>query len=316
MLWPVSLLFRSLVALRRGAFKAGILSSWRSPVPVVVVGNIAVGGAGKTPLVIALCDQLTSAGYNIGIASRGFGGAVKDPANDPMIVTSESDTRLAGDEAVLIARRTGLPVVVSPGRVSAVQHLVAGHAIDCVVCDDGLQHYALDRDLEIAVVDAVYRFGNGFCLPAGPLREPVSRLKAVDFTVFSGSEAGYTLAGDELVSIADENIRQGLESLSGCTVHAVAGIASPENFYRQLQKYNIKTIDHSLGDHAAYTATDLQFDDQLPIVMTEKDMVKCGGFGLQNAWYLPVSARLNDDLEYQIISAIKSLIAKRLINAE
>lgn len=315
LLWPVSLVFRSIAFLRRFAFKKGLLSSWRSPVPVVIIGNISVGGAGKTPLVIALSELLTYAGYSIGIVTRGYGGK----SGAPVVATSSSDTSLVGDESVLIARRTGLPVVVSKSRVAAVQHLISSHSIDCVLCDDGLQHYKLERDLEIAVVDADYRFGNGFCLPSGPLREPLARLNKVDFTVYSGSdriEAGYSLVGDELVSIGDEAKRQSLEELSGSAVHAVAGIASPEKFYKHLRRYGIEVIEHPFADHAIYDRTDLEFQDNVPVVMTEKDMVKCRDFKLDSAWYLPVTASLDDELAQQISNCIEGIIAMRVNNAD
>ncbi len=312
-LWPFSLLFMLLAFIRRSAFKFGILSSWRSPVPVVVVGNITVGGAGKTPLVIALCELLKDKGFNIGVVTRGYGGT----ADAPVIVNGNTDPALAGDEPVLIAKRTGSPIVVSRNRVAAVQHLIANHSVDCVLCDDGLQHYALKRDLEIAVVDAAYRFGNRFCLPAGPLRESVSRLATVDFSVFSGSdrtEAGYSLVGSQLVNIADESVTRTLESFAGKSVHAVAGIASPANFYNYLRSFGIDTKEHTFGDHAEFSQAEIDFGDDLPVVMTEKDMVRCRGFDLENIWYLPVSACLDKALADEIISAIEELIAKRKNN--
>lgn len=318
-LWPLSLLFRLLAWIRRLAFQSGLKSSWRSPVPVVVVGNITVGGAGKTPLIIALSELLTEAGYNIGIVARGYSGKARTLGKEPISVTAQSNASLVGDEAVLIAKRTALPVVVCGNRVAAVQHLLAHQSINCVLCDDGLQHYALERDVEIVVVDAAYRFGNGFCLPAGPLREPVNRLATVDFVVFSGSDKtadGYQLVGNELVDVADETNRQPLKNLAGTTVHAVAGIASPGNFFKLLHVNGIKTIQHAFGDHALYNKNDLEFEDGLPVLMTEKDMVKCNQFGLQNTWYVPVFACLDDELEARISIHIEQLVSEREKHAD
>ncbi len=336
-LWPVSLLFQLMSVLRRLAFRSGLKSSWRSPVPVIIVGNITVGGAGKTPLVIALAEVLTREGYEVGIVTRGYGGMHTDQRNHAAItVSADSDPSIAGDEPVLIARRTGLPVVVSRSRVSAAQHLLEKQQIDCILCDDGLQHYALQRDLEIAVVDPAYLFGNGFCLPAGPLREPVSRLNTVDYTVYSGKSGGkssvqavspsktqhcqsevysYQLTGDELVSLADESNRLQLSCLSDQSVHAVAGIAAPEKFFEYLHKRGIATINHRFPDHSSYHTSDFVFDDQLPVIMTEKDSVKCRGFGLQNAWCLPVIAQLDDSFESDLLSRVAQIIAERKTHA-
>jgi len=322
-LWPLSLLFRAISSVRRIAYRSGLMVSWRSPVPVIVIGNITVGGAGKTPLVIALCDSLKEAGYSVGIVARGYGGKV----DGTMDVTLDSDVTMVGDEPLLLATRTGVPVVVSVNRVDAVKHLINHHHLDCVLCDDGLQHYALKRDIEIAVVDARYRFGNGFCLPAGPLREPVKRLAQVDFTVFSGlsrggpedepsAERGYSLVGNEIVNSGDQGIKQPLAQLAGGRVHAVAGIASPANFYKFLEARGIEPIPHSFGDHAVFVESDLQFDDDLPVVMTEKDMVKCRGFGMQNLWYLPVTACIDHDLAGKILSRIEYVVAERENNAD
>ena len=328
-LWPLSLMFRLLVWIRRLVFQSGLMQSWRSPVPVVVVGNITVGGAGKTPLVIALSKLLADYDYNVGVVTRGYGGTVDTSGAKPMSVTVESNSSIVGDEALLIAKRTGQPVVVCGNRVAAVQHLIAQHNIDCVLCDDGLQHYALERDVEIVVVDAAYGFGNGFCLPAGPLREPVSRLAKADFVVCSGSAeadveqsgvcqaaAGYQLVGSELVDIADETNRQPLEDLAGTTVHAVAGIASPDNFFELLHGSGIKTIKHAFGDHAVFSKSDLEFTDDLPVLMTEKDMVKCKKLGLQNAWYVPVFACLDDEFESRIRSHIEQVISEKRNHAD
>ena len=320
LLWPVSIVFRLVAFLRHTMYRTGLLSSWRSPVPVVVVGNITVGGAGKTPLVIALADLLAKHRYRVGIVTRGYGGSTKDV---PAVAISDSDPAVVGDESVLIASRTGLPVVVSSSRVAAVKHLIANFDIDCVLCDDGLQHYALQRDLEIVVIDSEYLFGNGFCMPAGPLREPVKRLDTVDFKIYSGNNRnmsgdlpGYSLVGSNLVNVNDESDIAPIASFSGKRVHAVAGIASPAKFYDFLRAGSIDIVQHEFSDHATYQRSDLLFNDDLPIVMTEKDKVKCSGFGLQNCWYLPVTALLDDSVAAELLMHIERVFSMRQSNAD
>jgi len=320
MLWPVSVVFRLLVSLRRTLYKAGLLSSWRSPVPVVVIGNITVGGAGKTPLVIAFSELLTERGYRVGIVTRGYGGTTNDAT---AVATPDSDPSVVGDEPVLLASRTGLPVVVSANRVAAVKHLIATFDIECVLCDDGLQHYALQRDLEVAVVDSVYRLGNCFVLPAGPLREPVGRLDTVDMTVYSGNNRsvpdylpGYSLAGSNFVSVNDSGNVVPVASFSGKTVHAVAGIASPQNFYESLRANSINVVQHEFPDHAAYKRSDLLFNDELPVVMTEKDMVKCSRFEIPNCWYVPVAALLDDSVIVEFLAHIERVFLTRQSDAD
>ena len=320
LLWPVSLLFRLLVFLRRTLYQAGVLPSWKSPVPVVVIGNIAVGGAGKTPLVIAFAKLLTEDGYRVGVVTRGYGGTANDT---PVVATSESDPSLVGDESVLLAKRTGRPVVVSASRVAAVKYLLENFDMDCVLCDDGLQHYALQRDIEVAVIDSVYLHGNRYTLPAGPLREPVSRLNSVDMKIYSGNNRtasenlpGYSLTGSNLVSLNDPNLVVPVASFSGRRVHAVAGIAAPAGFYDFLQAGNIDTVQHGFADHAAYKRDDLLFDDDLPVVMTEKDMVKCSRFTLPDCWYLPVTAQLDDSVVVEFKAHIERVFSMRKSNAD
>jgi len=296
-------------------YQYGVLSSWRSPIPIVVVGNITVGGAGKTPLVIALSELLINRGFKVGIVTRGYGGAA---GKVPLIATAESNPSTVGDEPVLLARRTKVPVVVSSDRVAAVKHLIANREVDCILSDDGLQHYALKRDIEIAVIDSAYLFGNRFCLPAGPLREPVSRLNSVDMTVYSGASRasdGYSLVGDLVVDINDAANIKPVEWFEGKSVHAVAGIGSPDNFYQFLRSNNIDVIPHDFGDHADFTRDDLRFNDELPVVMTEKDMVKCIGFDLQNCWYVPVTASLDDSVLSGFNAHIDRVFLQRKNNA-
>ena len=302
MLWPVSLLFRGLVAIRSSLYRLGVLRSWQSPVPVVVIGNLTAGGAGKTPLVIALAVHLQQKGIAVGVVTRGYGGAAS--GGWPVLVTPESDPLQVGDEAVLIARRTGVKVVAAKDRSAAVRYLLDLGAIDVVISDDGLQHYAMQRDLELLVVDRQYQFGNGFCFPAGPLREPLSRLKQVDQIVFSGSpndsgdssKAGYTLVANVFYNAASGRSIEAdrfASEINHSEVHAVAAIAQPWKFFASLQVLGLKLIEHPFADHSVYQASDLEFGDALPIVITEKDLVKCADWASDLVWTLQVTAEVD-----------------------
>ncbi len=309
-LYPVSLLFRSVVWVRKLCYGKNLISSWRSPVPIVVVGNITVGGAGKTPLIIALSECLKGRGLKVGIVTRGYGGS---KIQQPVKVDASSSAKAVGDEAVMLAQRTSLPVVTCANRVQSVQHLLSLADLDLVLCDDGLQHYALQRDLEIAVIDSEYVFGNGFCLPAGPLREPVSRLASIDLVVHSGNQprkSGYTLQGTEIVSLHGIHETRSLESLKGQTVHAVAGIAAPERFFAFLRAQGLLVVPHPFADHAVFQPSDLTFSDALPVLMTEKDKVKCVGFELVNSWYVPVTAQLDDTILREFNHLVDHLLSE------
>ena len=247
LLWPLSLLFRVVVWLRRWAYQIGWLKSFRVTAPVIVVGNIVVGGTGKTPLLIRLVELLRQSGYQPGIVSRGYGGSSKYWPRD---VEADSDPDEVGDEPVLLAKRCGCPVVVAPDRVSAAQKLLRDYDCNVILSDDGLQHYRLKRDIEIAVINATQRFGNGFCLPAGPLREPVKRLTNVDFVInnhpppssSSSSRRAQIKAGEysmslqvtTIVNMGDPAITRSIASFAGHTVHAVAAIGHPTRFFYML----------------------------------------------------------------------------------
>ena len=298
LLLPLSVLFRALAAARRGAFRLGLLRTHRLPVPVVVVGNISVGGTGKTPLVTWLVDYLKRQGLRPGIISRGYGGRAQQW---PQPVDGQSEPSQIGDEPLLLARRCGCPLWVGPDRVAAARAMLAATPVDIIISDDGLQHYALGRDLEIAVVDGRRRLGNGRCLPAGPLREPPTRLHRVDLIVSNGAahagEYSMTLAGDTLYPLNDARYPlapRPLASLRGATVHALAGIGDPQRFFATLREAGLDLIEHPFADHHPYQAHDLIFNDKLPVLMTEKDAVKCRAFAAANHWYLPVNAQLPD----------------------
>ncbi|MCW8911429.1 MAG: tetraacyldisaccharide 4'-kinase [Gammaproteobacteria bacterium] len=306
-LWPLSLIFCLIVSLRKFFYQINLFKKPAISVPVIIVGNISVGGTGKTPLLISLCKHLQALGFRPGIISRGYGGQA---ASWPQIVTSDSQPLLVGDEPVLISRRTDCPVVVGPDRVSDIEQLLARDNCNIILSDDGLQHYRLDRDLEIAVIDAARLTGNGFCLPAGPLREPLRRLKTVDMVVYNGGNSQaltFSLEHDQLLSVSNDNESLLLESLRDKSVHAIAGIGHPERFFNLLTSYGLDIIKHRFPDHYSYTIEDLSFNDELPILMTEKDAVKCKSFNIANSWYLPVSAILSEATKNKFNQLIKQV---------
>ena len=294
------------MVVRRQAYRSGLLPVHRVPVPVIVVGNISVGGTGKTPLVIWIANFLKANNFKPGVVSRGYRGKAN---RWPQQVRPDSDPTAVGDEPVVIARRCNCPVAVAPDRRVAVDALLDYTDCDVVVCDDGLQHMALGRDIEICVVNGIRRFGNGRCMPAGPLREPLQRIKSVDMVVTTGV-GGYgefpmkVVAGD-LVSLEDESEHRPLERFQGHKVHGVAGIANPERFFSILRSSNINVICHGFPDHHSFSERDIRFDDRLPVLMTEKDAVKCKWFAGTDYWYLPVEAQLPAIFEHRLLSEIK-----------
>ena len=300
LLAPLSWLYLSALACRRFMYAAGILPMTRLPVPVIVVGNLTVGGTGKTPLVIWLARYLQTLAYKPGIVSRGYGGAAQPRAQ---WVEPGSDPALVGDEPVMLAQRTGRPVVVSPDRVEAAQALLRQTDCDILLSDDGLQHTSLARDVEIVVVDGDRRFGNGRCLPAGPLREPAARLDTVDLVVAGGSAATdeYLMEYTGLpVTSLDGGRKTELAGFRGARVHAVAGIGYPERFFSMLRRNGIDIREHAFPDHHAFRRADLEFSDCAAVLMTEKDAVKCRHFGLENAWYVPVDVKLPESFERKL----------------
>jgi tetraacyldisaccharide 4'-kinase len=314
-LLPLSGLFALIAAARRLMYRKGILRSHKMPVPVVVVGNITAGGAGKTPVTVWLAEVLKGKGMSPAIISRGYCGNVTDAVLE---VNAASDPGLVGDEPVLLARRTGCPVLVNANRVESALKAVSQGA-DVIISDDGLQHYRLRRDAEIAVVDGSRGLGNGHLLPAGPLRESERRLMSVDRVMVQRAvgDAGtlygnrtldirtsrFSLAGETLHNIADETKTE-LKKFDGQSVHAVAGIANPERFFRQLESHGIKVIRHPLPDHARITAADVSFDDELAVIVTEKDAVKCTAIAHERLWYLSVHVVFDVDQQTQWVAAL------------
>lgn len=304
---PLALVFRAASALRRALYRAGILRAWRAPVPVVVVGNITAGGTGKTPLVIAAVEILRAAGRNAGVVSRGYGRVPPtdaDPQGVVRVLPGVATPEYFGDEPVLIARRTGVPVYLSPDRPAAARALLAAHPeVDVLVSDDGLQHYALGRDVEIAVVDGERGFGNGLPLPSGPLREPVSRLREVDCAVVNGGHSDVVpaprqfamhLSGERFVSFTGEELSPQEFALAarGRRVTAVAGIGNPARFFAHLSRLGVGAERRPFPDHHHFQPGDLRLPGVEVIVMTEKDAVKCAAFADARMWFLRVEAAL------------------------
>ncbi len=297
LLLPVTLIFFVLTLFRRVAYRTRLKKVNHLDCPVIVVGNITVGGTGKTPLVVWIADYLKIKGYRPGIISRGYGGKAQ---HWPQQVRPDSDPVAVGDEAILISRRTSCPMAVGPDRYQAGLSLLQNSDCDILISDDGLQHYALGRDMEIVVVDGRRRFGNGLLLPAGPLREGLWRLQHVDLCIINGdtrineSDMLMRIKRGELISLGSGK-RATLADFSGQQVHAVAGIGHPERFFTLLRNNGMTVIEHRFRDHHNFDRQDLVFDDDLPVIMTEKDAVKCQRFVGDGFWYLEVSAQPDAD---------------------
>ncbi len=294
LLRPLEWLYRAVVRRKRRRFVAGLSPSYRAPVPVIVVGNITVGGTGKTPLILYLIEHCRARGLRVGVVSRGYGA---QPPSLPWRVRAEQSAREAGDEPLLLVQRSGVALMIDPDRARAVQALLSAESLDLILCDDGLQHYRLARDLEMVLIDAARGLGNRRCLPAGPLREPQERLQSVDALLWNGASSdshegfGFTLQPTALVNVASGE-RQALDFFPpGQALHAVAGIGNPQRFFRTLEALNWQPIAHAFADHATYSAAALAFSPSLPLLMTEKDAVKCRAFAQPDWWYLAVDAR-------------------------
>lgn len=296
-LWPLSWLYRGAIALRRWAYRRGWMRVHHFSVPVIVVGNISVGGTGKTPGVIALAERLIQAGYRPGVVSRGYGGRA---AAYPLHVTLYTSTECAGDEAVLIARRTGCPVVVDPNRPAATRALLAEYECDVVLSDDGLQHYALGRDIEIALVDERRGYGNGCLLPAGPLREPLSRLASVDYCLThqaapDPAKPVMTLAmAPEVCQVADPSHRLSLADVRARPWVALAGIGDPGRFFSAVRDQGVSlAAQQALPDHHRLTPKAIRAFSDTWVLMTEKDAVKYADVAGPHWFYWPVEAHFS-----------------------
>lgn len=323
LLLPFTLLFLILTSLRRFLYRVGVFPSFKVSVPVIIVGNIGIGGNGKTPVVLFLIEQCKKLGLNVGIVSRGYGG--KAP-HYPYLLNEKSTASEAGDEPILIYQRTKIPVVVGADRVAAAKHLIA-QGCNIIIADDGLQHYKLVRDMELIIVDAKRKFGNGLLLPAGPLREGKWRLETVDFII---SNQTIETSNDEKKPInhldmflcpqficnikTNEKMSLQLFMKQHKTVNAMAGIGDPERFFSTLrnQHFDIKT---ALGfvDHHHFSEADLNhFTAEIPLLMTEKDAVKCKKFAKEHWWYVPVGAEFSEEAIQPLLDRIEEIVTANL----
>lgn len=316
LLIPLSWLFFGITRLRQFAYSQRLLATHQLPVPVIVVGNISVGGTGKTPLVIYLAQQLRNHGWQPGIISRGYGGTTATPT----AVNTDSDALIVGDEPLLIARRTGSPLWVYRNRPAAARALLAAHPqVNVIISDDGLQHYALARDINIAVIDGARGFGNRHLLPAGPLREPLARLTAMDIIVINQTGAYHTsipsklphyamhLQGHQFTQLINPQHTATAQNFVHQSIHAVAGIANPQRFFDQLNAMGLTVIPHAFPDHHQYRPDDLNFPDSnlsAIIIMTEKDAVKCQSFANERMWVWAVDAQLPDTFIADILTQL------------
>lgn len=296
--------------MRRGLYSKGVLSPRRMPVPVVIVGNIVAGGTGKTPLVLWLCDYLAEHGYKPGIVSRGYGGSGET------LEVAGTSASVAGDEPALLAQRSHCPVWIGRDRPAAARALLAAHPqCNVIIADDGLQHYRLARDVEIAVVDAGRGNGNGLLLPAGPLRERAGRLAQVDAVVLTGGGAppnaktfAMTLEGKTFRNLLNPQFHQEASALQGRRLHAVAGIGNPTRFFDQLQALGLSFTAHAFADHHDYSPSDLEFAGADAILMTEKDAIKCQRFARENHWVLPVDAHVDAAFGELVLDKLRRLV--------
>ena len=309
LLLPLSWLYGRAVALRSALYRRGTLVSKPAPAPVVVVGNVTAGGTGKTPVVVWLVEALRARGLSPGIVSRGYGGSKPGTS---MRVDYDSDASIAGDEPVLLARRAGCPVAIDSNRPRAARMLVDDGA-DVIVTDDGLQHLRLKRDVEICVIDGARGLGNGRLLPSGPLREPIGRLDTVDAILINGpgyerdGAVRFKLVATEACAVNGAERRK-LTEFANTTVHAVAAIGNPQRFFDMLRDFGIQVIQHPFKDHAALSRRDLDFRDDFPVLMTEKDAVKLPVTVPDGLWYVPVDVQMAETVETSLLDDIVSRI--------
>ena len=306
---PVSWLYCAVVVSRRMLYLLKFKKIEKVSAPVIVIGNLTVGGTGKTPLVTWLTNYLKGHGYRPGIISRGYGGKAR---HWPQQVRPDGDPVAVGDEAILISKRTACPMAVGPERVISGQELLHYHpACNIIISDDGLQHYALHRDIEVAVIDGKLRFGNGYCLPAGALREPITRLSKVDFIVANGKaeEGEYAMHYkiNDAYSLQNPASSRPLEQFKGQVVHAIAGIGHPDRFFTQLTELGMDVITHPFPDHYFYREEELEFGDTNPVLMTEKDAVKCKRFAKPHHWYVPVTVEVQEAFGEAILKKLKEI---------
>ena len=308
LLLPASLLYCAIAELRRAAYRIGLLRRHRMPVPVIVVGNVTVGGTGKTPVVAWLAQFLKDHGYRPGLVARGYGGNARCW---PQQVRGDSDPAVVGDEPVMLAGLTGCPMAAGPERAVAATQLLEHHDCDLILSDDGLQHYALGRDIEIVVVDGVRRFDTGFCLPAGPLRERSGRLRSADIVIVNGlagqGQFPMRVVQTGVAALLEPEMLRPLDTFRNRRVHAVAGIGNPRRFFDGLRQARMEVLEHAFPDHHAFQPQELMFGDQLPVLMTEKDAVKCRRFATADMWVVRTRTELDD----RVGAAVLELLERR-----
>ncbi|MGC1854985.1 MAG: tetraacyldisaccharide 4'-kinase [Candidatus Aquirickettsiella sp.] len=312
LLWPLSLFYGIFIYLRRKLYQLHLLKINNLSVPVIVVGNITVGGTGKTPVVIALARFLKDKGWRPGIISRGYGGNTQ---HFPCLVHQNSNAREVGDEPLLIVQHTGCPTIIDPNRSRGAKSLLKRSNCNIVISDDGLQHLSLGRNIEIVVVDGERRFGNNFCLPAGPLREPASRLNSVDFVISKGTaqanEFKLSLIPDYFYQLIQAKNKQTAKYFQDKKIHAVAGIGNPDQFFSSLRKLGLKIIEHPFPDHYLFKPRDFNYGNDAIIIMTEKDAVKCVGFVDARLWCLKTKTEIDSQFLNAILKQI-NVIDKNL----
>lgn len=312
LLWPVSLLYRLIMLIRQCCYNLGFFKRYQAPLPVIVVGNITVGGTGKTPMVIALIKALVAAGLKPAVISRGYGSHAP---HYPYLVSRSDNATTTGDEPLLIAQSIDCPVMIGADRKQSIELMISQCDCDVIVTDDGLQHYALKRDFEIAIIDGDRLFGNGHCLPMGPLREPVNRLKRVNWVVSNGAtdtvSTHMLLQPSELIRLTSNEHYSAESWPFSKQVHAIAGIGNPSRFFNTLRELGFEPIEHAFTDHHQFIHSDIQFNDDLAVVMTSKDAVKIKPFASDNCWSLPVNAYLPDSFMSDVVDKVQRLIATR-----
>jgi len=312
-LWPLSLFYGGFVTLRRLAYRRGLLRSQRLEAPVIVLGAITGGDSGATSLIIRLADVLQTAGYRPGVISRGAGGQSQQW---PQRVKPDSDPREVSAQAVLLARRCRCPVAAGPDLPAAARSLISERACNVILAADALQQYALARDIEIAVIAGQRSLGNRSCLPAGPLREPLARLQSADFVVGNGSaqqgEYLLTLEGGQAVNLVDPLVTCSVAAFRGESVKAAAADTDPAQFFSFLKTQGMRVLEHPFPEHHFFTAAELDSDDDLPLLLPEQDAIKCRSFANERCWYIPFQARLDPELERQLLARLGRLPGKTI----
>ncbi len=304
----LSKLFTFLSFFRRKLYTIGLLKSHKIKCPVVIVGNISVGGVGKTPFVIWLVNQLQASGKKVGVISRGYGGKRE---HEPLLVIPQTSPKASGDEPLLIAKHTNAPVFVGKNRVKAARKLLLDYHVDIIVSDDGLQHYALKRDLEIVLIDAKYGLGNEKLLPAGPLRENRERLETVDMVVYKGKriDSHYFEYQPLMVyALGDIKNQRTIESFRNQHINAIAGIAHPDSFFNMLSEYGLAIVKNPLNDHEKLTPKHFEFDNNDPVFITEKDAVKCNELKLKNVWVVVLKLVVKEETKNEVLSLAEGVL--------